>query len=230
LLLSRPSILLHFPHPPQPLRQQPAEPVPLHSPHDHRVGRALRHAAPVGGGRAGGVFALLLDLHVVVAGVEEGGLEEVGDRAGVVQGGIFAAGIGGVEAFEDIGPGGDGLADWGGPERCISFPQARGVGALWGTSGGITVRGRPERKTICAASGSSDMLNPASGVMLPPLKQSPPVRTIPATRATMSGARWKAVAMVVRGRGAEGDGDHPGGPQGAGPVAARAGRPDRRDG
>ena len=37
--------------------------------------------------------------------------------------------------------------------------------------------------------------------MLPPLKQPPPIRTIPATRATMSGARWKAVAMLVRGRG-----------------------------
>ena len=39
--------------------------------------------------------------------------------------------------------------------------------------------------------------------MLPPLKQSPPIGTITATRATMSGARWKAVAMVVRGRGVQ---------------------------
>jgi hypothetical protein len=47
------------------------------------------------------------------------------------------------------------------------------------------------------------MLNPAAGVMLPPLKQSPPVRTIPAARATMAGARWKALAMVVRGGGVQ---------------------------
>jgi hypothetical protein len=43
-------------------------------------------------------------------------------------------------------------------------------------------------------------VEPGGGVMLPALKQPPPIRTIPATRATMSGARWKAVAMVVRGQ------------------------------
>ena len=43
-------------------------------------------------------------------------------------------------------------------------------------------------------------VEPGGGVMLPRLKQSPPIRTIPAMRATMSGARWKAVAMAVRGR------------------------------
>ena len=102
-----------FPHPPQPLRQQPAEPVPVHSPHDHRFGRVDRHAAPVGDGRAGGVLALRPDLGGDVAGVEEGGLGEAGDHLRIVQGGIFAAVSRGVEAFEDIGPGGDGLADGG---------------------------------------------------------------------------------------------------------------------
>jgi hypothetical protein len=135
-------------------------PGPL--PHDHRFRRALRHAAPVGDGLAGGVFALRPDAGVDVAGVEQGGRVEVGDHTGVVQGGAVAAVSGGVEAFEDIGPGGDGLAD-GGPERCISFPRARGVRALWGTSGGITARGRPERKAICAAPGSAQLLNPAAG-------------------------------------------------------------------
>jgi hypothetical protein len=108
------------------------------------------------------VPALRPDLHGDVAGVEEGGREGVGDHVRIVQRGVFAAGIGGVEAFEDIGPGGDGLAD-GGPERRSSFPQARGVRALWGTSGGITARGRPERKAICAAPGSAQLFNPAAG-------------------------------------------------------------------
>ena len=44
-------------------------------------------------------------------------------------------------------------------------------------------------------------VEPGGGVMLPRLKQSLPIRTISATRATMAGARWKALAMVVRGRG-----------------------------
>jgi hypothetical protein len=72
--------------PPQPLRQQPAEPVPVHPAHEHRVGRVARHAPPVGDVHAGGVLALRLDLDVDVAGVEEGGLEEGGDHAGVVCG------------------------------------------------------------------------------------------------------------------------------------------------
>jgi len=45
-----------------------------------------RHTPPVGDGHAGGVLALRLDLDVEVAGVEEGGLEEAGDHAGIVRG------------------------------------------------------------------------------------------------------------------------------------------------
>ena len=48
-----------------------------------------------------------------MAAGEEGGLDQVGDHAGVVQGGAFAAILRRVEAFEEIGPGGDGLADGG---------------------------------------------------------------------------------------------------------------------
>ena len=135
-----------------------------------------------------------------MAGVEEGGREEVGDHAGVVQGGIFAAVSGGVEAFEDIGPGGDGLAD-GGSERRIFFPQARGVGGLVGDVEGHHDRGQAGAEGDLRRPRVGAAVEPGGGVMLPPLKQPPPVRTIPATRATMAGARWKAVAMVVRGRG-----------------------------
>jgi hypothetical protein len=74
--------------PPQPLRQQPVEPVPVHSPHDHRVGRVARHAPLVGDGHAGGVLALRPDLDGDVAGVEEGGLEEAGDHERVVPGAL----------------------------------------------------------------------------------------------------------------------------------------------
>jgi len=56
--------------------------LPVHSPDDHRVRLALRHSAPVGDGHAGGVFSFRLDLHVDVATVKEGGLEEGGDHAG----------------------------------------------------------------------------------------------------------------------------------------------------
>lgn len=56
--------------------------LPAHSPHDHRVRLALRQAAPVGDGRAGGVPALRLGHHGDVAALEEGGLEEGGGHAG----------------------------------------------------------------------------------------------------------------------------------------------------
>lgn len=148
--------------PPQPLAQQPVEPLPVHSPHDHRFRRALRHAPPVGDGHAGGVFAIRPDLGVDVAGVEEGGLGEAGDHLRIVQGAssllYLAVSRRSIKLVREA-------TGWrtGGPERCSSFPQARGVGALWMTSGGITARGRPERKAICAASGSAQMLNPAAG-------------------------------------------------------------------
>ncbi len=61
-------------------------PGPL--PHDHRVGRAVGHAPPVGDGLVGGVLALRPDLDGDVAGVKEGGLEEVGDHAGIVPGAV----------------------------------------------------------------------------------------------------------------------------------------------
>ena len=73
--------------PAQPLRQEPVEPLPVHAALDHRVGRAGRHAPPVGDGRAGGVLALRPDPHGDVAGVGEGGREEVGDHVRIVQGG-----------------------------------------------------------------------------------------------------------------------------------------------
>ena len=43
------------------------------------------------------------------------------------------------------------------------------------------------------------MLNSAEGVVLPPSDQAPPMATMPATRATTSGARAKAMAMLVIG-------------------------------
>ncbi len=100
--------------PPQPLRQEPVEPLPVHTSHEHRVGLAGRHAPPVGDGHAEGELRSRLDLDVDVATVEEGGFQKVGDHAGVVQGGAFAAVFRGVEAFEEIGPGGDRVADGGG--------------------------------------------------------------------------------------------------------------------
>ena len=99
--------------PAQPLLQEPAEPLPVHAAHDHRVGRAARHAPPVSDGDAGGEFALRPDLDVDVAAVKEGRLQKAGDHAGVAPGGAFATVFGGVEAFEEFGPGGDGLADGG---------------------------------------------------------------------------------------------------------------------
>lgn len=56
--------------------------LPAHFPHDHRIGRALRRAPPVGDGRAGGVPALRPGHHGDVAALEDGGLEEGGDHAG----------------------------------------------------------------------------------------------------------------------------------------------------
>jgi len=77
------------------------------------LGARPGHPPPVGDGHAGGVLALRLDLDVDVASVEEGMLQQAGDHARVVQGGAVAAVSGNVDAFEDIGPGGDGLADGG---------------------------------------------------------------------------------------------------------------------
>ncbi len=77
-----------LPSPPTTLAQRPAEPIPVHAAHDHRVRRALRHAPPIGDRPAEGVLALRLDLDGDVAGVEEGGLEEVGDHAGIVPGAV----------------------------------------------------------------------------------------------------------------------------------------------
>ena len=88
----------------------------------------------------------------------------------------------------------------GGPERRISFPQARGRG-LVGDVGGHHDRGQAGAEGDLRRPRVGADVEPGGGVMLPPLKQPPPIRTIPATRATMSGARWKAVAMLVRGRG-----------------------------
>jgi hypothetical protein len=50
-------------------RQNPSRSTPAH---DHRVGRAVGHAPPVGDGRAGGVLALRLDFHVDVARLVRG--------------------------------------------------------------------------------------------------------------------------------------------------------------
>jgi hypothetical protein len=75
------------------------------------LGARPGHPPPVGDGHAGGALALRLDLDVDMAGVEDGGLGEAGDHARVVQGGAVAAVSGTVEAFEDIGTEGDGLAD-----------------------------------------------------------------------------------------------------------------------
>jgi hypothetical protein len=70
-----------------------------------------------------------------VAAGEEGGLQEVGDHAGVVQGGAFAAVLGGVEAFEEIGPGGDGGA-YGGAEGAHAFdPRTGGQGLVGDVEG-----------------------------------------------------------------------------------------------
>ena len=43
------------------------------------------------------------------------------------------------------------------------------------------------------------MLNSAAGVMLPTWKYAPPIRTISWTRSMISGARSKAIAMLVSG-------------------------------
>ena len=70
-----------------------------------------------------------------MAAVEEGGLYQVGDHAGVVQGGAFGAVFGGVEAFEEIGPGGDGLADGGAEGPHPLYPRARGQGLVGDVEG-----------------------------------------------------------------------------------------------
>ena len=67
------------------------------------------------------------------------------------------------------------------------------------TSGGITAGGRLEAVKICAASGATQMVNQAAGVMVPASKQVPRIRTISCRRGAMSGALRKAVAMLVRG-------------------------------
>jgi hypothetical protein len=126
---------------PQPLREQPVEPAPVHTPHEHRVGRALRHAPPVGDGHAGSVLALRLDLDVDVAVAGEGVLGEAGDHARSGQGGAVAAVSGTVEAFEDIGPGGDGLADGGAQAPHLLHPGVGGQG-LGGDVGGYHDEGQ----------------------------------------------------------------------------------------
>ncbi len=79
-------------------RQNPSRSTP---PHDHRFGRAARSAPPFGDGHAEGVLALRLDLDVDVAGVDEGGLKEAGDHAGIVRG--PAVRIDGTDEGEGIG-------------------------------------------------------------------------------------------------------------------------------
>lgn len=121
--------------PPHTLRQQPVEPLPVDGAHEHRVGLSPRHAPPVGDGHAEGELGSRLDLHVDVAAVEEGGFQKVGDHAGVVQGGAFGAVFGGVEAFEEIGPGGDGLAHGGAEGAHLLHPRPRGQGLVGDVQG-----------------------------------------------------------------------------------------------
>jgi hypothetical protein len=94
------------------------------------LGARPGHPPPFGDGHAEGVFALRPDLDDDVAGVEDGGLGEAGDHARVVRGGAVAAVSGTVEAFEDIGPGGDGL-DGGGGSSASPSPRRAGSGS-WG--------------------------------------------------------------------------------------------------
>ena len=56
----------------------------------------------------------------------------------------------------------------------------------------------PNSNTIAAACGSAKMLNSAAGVTLPS-PMAPPISTIWSMWATMSGARWIALAMLVSG-------------------------------
>jgi len=170
------------------------------------------------------VLALRPDLGGDVAGVEEGGREEVGDHAGVVQGGIFAAGIGGVEVFEDIGPGGDGLAD-GGPERRISFPQARGVGGLVGDVEGHHDRGQAGAEGDLRRPRVGADVEPGGGGDDPNLETGPAHQDDPGHACHDVGGALEGCGDVGQGPGAKGDGDPLGDPRGAGPVAARAGRP-----
>jgi len=72
--------------PTAPLAAGRTRPGPL--PHEHRVGRAARHPPPVGDGHAGGEFALRPGHHGDVTTVEEARLQEAGDHARIVQGGV----------------------------------------------------------------------------------------------------------------------------------------------
>ena len=56
-----------------------------------------------------------------------------------------------------------------------------------------------ERKTVCAAAGSQNMLNSAAGVMLPGPETVPPMMTIRPPSVGNSGSRINARAMLVSG-------------------------------
>jgi hypothetical protein len=134
-----------------------------------------------------------------VAGVEEGGLGEAGDHARVVQGGAVAAVSGYVDAFEDIGPGGDGLAGRGAE---APHPSARraGSGPLGGGVGGHHGGGQAGGKGDLRRLGVDADGEPGGGGMVPPSKQAPRIGTMSCRRRAMSGALREAVAMLVRGQ------------------------------
>ena len=64
---------------------------------------------------------------------------------------------------------------------------------------GTIVTGTPDSNTTCAACGSTQMLNSAAGVALPPSKNPPPINTTSRMRGTIFGSMIMAIARLVIG-------------------------------
>jgi hypothetical protein len=86
----------------------------------------------------------------------------------------------------------------GGPERCISFPQSRGVWALWVASGGIT-EGQAGAEDDLRRFGGDAVVEPG-GRGYGPNRETGAAHPHDVRHAgAMSGAFRKAVAMLVMG-------------------------------
>jgi hypothetical protein len=145
------------------------------------------------------VLALRLDIHVDVAVAGEGGLGEAGDHVRIVQGGAVAAVSGSFEAFEEIRPGGDGLADGGAQAPRLLHPGARGQG-LGGDVGGRHDEGQANGKDDLRRLGVDAGVEPGGGGgWSQPRNRPRPSARCPA-RGGDVGGREEAVAMLVRGQ------------------------------
>ena len=88
------------------------------------------------------------------------------------------------------------VANW--PGSAASWLIRSGVAMNWCvTSSPAITSGPPYSNTTEAASGSAQMLNPATAVRFP--NDPPPMSEIPAIRPARSGADRRARAMLVSG-------------------------------